>query len=77
VDCQPQSYVLRVQSFRASTIRRNQESYHSIVVLFPIVDMSGPVRDLREHVPFQKKPKRIATVQYANEGMLIVVLNSK
>jgi len=77
VDCQPQHYILRVQSFWVYAIRWKQQSHHSIVVLFVIVDKSGLIWGLREHVPFQEKPKRIATVHYANEGMLTAVLNNE
>jgi len=39
--------------------------------------MFGLVRNLRELVPFQEKPKRIAAVQYANKGIFTIVLNNK
>jgi len=77
VDYQPKRYVLRVQSFRVSTISRSRQGYHSIAVLFDIVDMFGLVRNLRKLVPFQEKPKRVAAIQYANEGMFTIVLNNK
>jgi len=77
MDYQPLRYVLRVQSFRVSAISRRRQGYHSIAVLFDIVDMFGLVRNLRELVPFQEKPKRIAAIQYANEGMFPIVLNNK
>jgi len=76
VDCQPQRFVLRVQSFRVSAVGRKQQVQRSFDVHFVVVDMSGLVRSLCEPVPFQEKPKRRAGVQYANEGMFTVVLNN-
>lgn len=69
MDYQPQRYVLHVQSFRVSVISRERQGYHSNTVLFDIVDMFGLVRNLRELIPFQEKPKRVAAIQYANEGI--------
>lgn len=70
VDYQPQRYVLCGQSIWFPAVRRKSQSNHSVVVFVVVVDMYGLVRGMRERVPFQEKPTRVAAVQYADEGML-------